>query len=110
VSIDANHEACPGLDETEAVMVSLWWVAVAFFVGGCSGVVLVAVMGMAARETGDSCRPRGRLHHPLSPLPLGVAACGAPTFAEAQCGTRLVATTADLACSDSAWPVYGDTP
>jgi hypothetical protein len=35
-------------------MVSLWWVAVAFFVGGWAGVVLVAVMGMAARETGDA--------------------------------------------------------
>jgi len=40
-------------------MVSLWWVAAAFFVGGYAGVMLVAVMSMAARETGDVCRPRG---------------------------------------------------
>ena len=40
-------------------MVSLWWVAAAFFVGGYAGVVLVAVMLMAARQTGDACEPRG---------------------------------------------------
>ena len=40
-------------------MVSLWWVAAAFFVGGYAGVVLVAVMSMAARQTGDACQPRG---------------------------------------------------
>jgi hypothetical protein len=41
-------------------MVSLWWVVAAFFVGGYAGVVLVAVMSMAARETGKACQPRGR--------------------------------------------------
>jgi hypothetical protein len=40
-------------------MVSLWWVAAAFFVGGYAGVVLVAVMSMAALQTGDACQPRG---------------------------------------------------
>lgn len=40
-------------------MVSLWWVAAAFFVGGYAGVVLVAVMSMAARETADACQARG---------------------------------------------------
>jgi len=40
-------------------MVSLWWVAAAFFVGGYAGAVLVAVMWMAARATGDACQPRG---------------------------------------------------
>ena len=39
-------------------MVSLWWVAAAFFVGGYAGVVLVAVMSMAARQTSDACQPR----------------------------------------------------
>ena len=41
-------------------MVSLWWVAAAFFVGGCAGVVLVAVMSMTARQTGDACNLVGR--------------------------------------------------
>jgi hypothetical protein len=49
-------------------MVSLWWVAAAFFVGGCAGVLLVAVMSMAARETGDACQPRGPVDDPLLPL------------------------------------------
>lgn len=40
-------------------MVSLWWVVAAFFVGGYAGVVLVAVMSMAARETDDARQPRG---------------------------------------------------
>ena len=39
-------------------MVSLWWVAAAFFVGGYAGVVLVALMSMAARQTGDACQAR----------------------------------------------------
>jgi uncharacterized membrane protein len=46
-------------------MVSLWWVAAAFFVGGCAGVVLVAVMSMAARQTGDACQP----HEPVDATP-----------------------------------------
>ena len=40
-------------------MVSLWWVAAAFFVGGYAGVLLVAVMSMAARQTDDACQSRG---------------------------------------------------
>ncbi len=40
-------------------MVSLWWVAAAFFVGGYAGVLLVAVTSMAARETDDAYQSRG---------------------------------------------------
>lgn len=39
-------------------MISLWWVVAAFFVGGYAGVVIVAVMWMAAREKGDAYQPR----------------------------------------------------
>jgi hypothetical protein len=55
-------------------MVSLWWVAAAFFVGGCAGVMLVAVMSIAARQTDDACQPREPVDHPLSPRPPGAAA------------------------------------
>ena len=38
-------------------MVPLWWIAAAFFVGGYAGVLLVAVISMAARQTSDACQP-----------------------------------------------------
>ena len=31
-------------------MVSVWWVAVAFLLGGCAGFVVFALMAMASRE------------------------------------------------------------
>lgn len=61
-------------------MVSLWWVAAAFFVGGFAGVVLVAVMSMAAWQTGDACQPRGPVDHPLAPGPPGAAPLGPDNF------------------------------
>jgi hypothetical protein len=61
-------------------MVSLWWVAAAFFVGGYAGVVLVGVMSMAARQTGDACQPRSPVDHPLAPRPPGTAALGPDNF------------------------------
>jgi hypothetical protein len=54
-------------------MVSLWWVAAAFFVGGYAGVVLVAAMSMAARQTAMPANRVGPADHPLSPRPPGAA-------------------------------------
>ena len=31
-------------------MVSMWWVAVAFLLGGCGGTLVFALMAMASRE------------------------------------------------------------
>jgi hypothetical protein len=43
--------AGPGVDETMVdggqAMVSVWWVVVAFFGGGCAGILLMAIMRMA---------------------------------------------------------------
>ena len=87
-------------------MVSLWWVAAAFFVGGYAGVVLVAVMSMAARQTGDACQPRGPGRSSIVTTAAGCGGLGPDNYAEAQSAGRLIPTTGDLACSDSARPVY----
>lgn len=38
-------------------MASIWWVVMAFFVGGFSGAILVALMSVNAREEDSVGRP-----------------------------------------------------
>jgi hypothetical protein len=42
--------------------VSIWWLLVAFMVGGYAGAVLIALMSMAGDRGAGELRPLGRQH------------------------------------------------
>jgi hypothetical protein len=53
------------------MMVSIWWVILAFVLGGYAGMLVFALMGMAAREEVQGVRANEALEQDsLGPVPL----------------------------------------